>query len=475
MKKKLIFAAVIILVGGFIAFNFVRMNSAEDDGIPRTAPPVHWAYPSTQTIVSRVNARGTVELRDRHLVFPETTAQILTVHVSVGDTVNVGDVLITYDDDVLETLTDQLAQARLALRSAELGLAAAQIGPADTEILAADNQIEQARASISNIEAQLDQIDLQISQTADNIATVRNTLSNTQFLYDGGIVPRVELDNATDALRRIEDQLAILESQRYAIALGLPMAQESERLATAQRDAVLHRNQQPAAVNQAQLQQIAIEQAQLNIAQIQRNIDDFRREEIATISGTVIGVLAEAGEVSIMGRPLMEIADVSHENLVVTVHVPENDSGAISLGQEVEISGGAIGTRRYEGYIQLIHPIAAPRQMGTTIETVVTVEIALAGETALRAGNTVDADIITSISEDTLVVPLMATVSAGGGETFVFVINDDSELERVDVTLGEFSAIYIEVFGIYETSRVVANPTPAMHHDMIVRPIPSLQ
>jgi hypothetical protein len=109
--------------------------------------------------------------------------------------------------------------------------------------------------------------------------------------------------------------------------------------------------------------------------------------------------------------------------------------------------------------------------MGNTVETVVTVEIAISETSRLRAGNTVDADIVTNINEDTLVVPLMSTVSAGAGEVFVYVVTNESTLERRDITLGEFSAMYIEALGIRETDRVVSNPTPAMHDGMVVRPI----
>ncbi|MCL1878207.1 MAG: HlyD family secretion protein [Defluviitaleaceae bacterium] len=473
-KKIAIISVIAVVLIGFVIFNVIMTGQEETDGVPRGATPVHWSYPSMQTITSRVSARGNVELRDRTIVFPVTSAQILEVHVKVGDTVSVGDLLITYDADILETLDDQLAEARLALRSAELGLAATRIGPAEAEIHAAENQIEQARAGIINIEAQLGQIDLQIAQLADGIETAGDTLADMQVLYENGVIARVERDNASDAVRRLEDQLAIAVLQRDSVASGLPMAEEAERLAQTQRDAVINRVTRPEAVNQAYLQQVAIERAQLNIALIERNIADFEHEERATVSGTVINVLVEAGEFSISGRPLLEIADVSNENLVVIVHVPENEAGGLDVGQEVEISSGAIGGHRYAGYIDLIHPLAAPRQMGNTIETVVTAEIAVAETSRIRAGNTVDADIVTGVIEDTLVVPLMSTVSAGGDETFVFVITDESVLERVDVQLGEFSAMYIEAIGIFENSRIVNNPTTLMYEGMIVRPLPSI-
>ncbi|MCL1845212.1 MAG: efflux RND transporter periplasmic adaptor subunit [Defluviitaleaceae bacterium] len=472
-KKIAIISGIAVLVVGFIVFNIVTLGGNEDtDGLPRGATPVHWSYPRTDTIVSRVSARGSVELRERTTVFPTTQAQIFEVHVSVGDEVSEGDLLITYDAEILDTLADQLAEARLALRSAELGLAATRIGPAEAEILLAENQIEQARAGITSIESQLGQLDLQIAQLADNIETARDTLADMQHLYDNGVIARVERDSASEAVRRLEDQFSVLMMQRDSVASGIPMAEEAEMLAIAQLDTVLHRNARPEAVNQAQIQQVAIDRAQLAITQIERRIEEFEHEERAAVSGTVLSVFVEPGEPSLTGRPLMEIADVSNENLVITIYVPENEAGGIDVGQEVEISSGAIGNHRYAGYIDLIHPLAAPRQMGGTVETVVTVEISVAETSRLRAGNTVDADIVTGISEDTLVVPIMST-GGEGGEDFVYVITDESVLERVYVTLGKFSAMHIEADGISANSRIVNNPTRTMYDGMIVRPLPA--
>lgn len=472
-KKIIIALFLVVAAGGFVAFNLFNANRLEaaEGGTARGVLPVNWAYPERMTIVSQVNARGTVELIDRTIVFPETQAQISTVHVSVGDTVAVGDLLISYDDSILDGLHDSLDAARLNLRSAELGLVATRIAPSATELLAAENQIEQARGNIANIEAQLDQIDLQMDQIRDNIRTAEGTRADIALLFENGVATRTELDNATDAVRRLEDQLAITQSQRDSAALGLPLALEGERLAVAQFGAIRDRNAQPAAVNQAELQQVTIEQARLQIAQIERSIEEFEREERSTVAGTVLAVLVEEGEFSVNGRPLMEIADISNNNLVIVVHVPENDAGNIELGQEVEISGAALGGRIYEGYINLIHPIATPRQIGTTLETVVTVEIMARNTGRLRAGLSVDADIVTNINEDTLVVPLMSTLSEGAGINFVYVISGENTLERRDVTLGEFSEMYIEVYGVQDSDMVVSSPAVTMYPGMQVRPL----
>ena len=75
------------------------------------------------------------------------------------------------------------------------------------------------------------------------------------------------------------------------------------------------------------------------------------------------------------------------------------------------------------------------------------------------------------VIEETLVVPLMSTLSEAGGTHFIYVVSDDSTLVRRDVTLGEFSDMYIQVSGVYEDDMIVLNPTPQMYDGMQIRPL----
>ena len=522
MKKnlaKIVIALVVVLgAGGFIAFNLINAGGlAAADGGNRNAIAVTWENPSIQTITTVVNARGTVELVNSTAVFPETQAQIRTIAVNIGDEVQVGDLLITYDDSILETFEDQLIEANLALRSAQLGLASAQLAPlpSDTEILSAENQIDQARTNITTIEAELNHIDLQISQAEqqmelqlaqieqnstlqisqieENLRQAQATRDNVQTLFNAGVSTRVELDNAENSVRNLEDQLNtarrnmtdqldntrrnfedqlnLTRSQRNTATLRLAPAEEAVRLAQAQLSAIQGRTAQPQALNNAQIQQVQIEQAQFRISQIERNIADFAHEERSQVAGTVLSVFMQEGEFSTTARPMFEIADISSDNLVVIVHVPENNAGNLEVGQEVEISGGALGTTVYDGFISVIRPVATRQQIGTTVETAVTVEIIVPNADRLRAGFTIDADIVTNVNEDTMVVPLMSTLSETGGVNYVFVINDNNTLERRDIVIGGFSDMYVEVFGLTFADRIVSNPTMQMFDGMPVRPI----
>jgi HlyD family secretion protein len=471
-KKAIIAVIAVAAAGAFIGVAYYNANQGEEtSGVPRNATPVQWEYPRRETIVSKVNAKGTVEFIRKETVYPSTQAQITKVHVKVGDEVSEGDVLITYDDKVLSTYRDQLAEAELGLRTARLGLQSASIGASNAELLQAEAAIEQARKTIADIEAQLHQFDLSIAQIEDNISTARQNAERMKSLYDAGAATRVEFENAEKSLKQLTDQLESTRSQRASAELGLPIARENERLARVQYETLRNRASQPASVTQQEIQAISIEQAELRVAQIQKNIDEFVGEERAPVSGTVLALNVREGEYGTTGRALMEIADISNKNLVVVVLVPENDAKNIDLGQEAEIKGAALGTDRFAGHISKIYPLAERKQVGNSVETVLTVEITPEEGARLRAGYSIDAVIITKTSVDALAAPLMSIRSDTDGTEFVYVIGSDYTAQRRVVSLGEYSGIYVEVDGVGEDEQIIVNPSGQIQEGVAVRPL----
>lgn len=471
-KKILIFLVVLLVAGGLIAFgvyNASRQQSAT--GIPKNAIPVQLENAHRETIVSRVSAKGSVELADKTTVYPETQARIKQVNVKAGDEVTAGDILLIYDTQALESYRDQLADAELALRSAELALESSRIPPTKTELLQAETQVKQAENTITDIDAQVRQIDLSLVQLSVSIEAAINKVNDTQSLHEQGIVTKTELDNARDALKNLENQLETTQSQRETALLGLPMAQENVRLAKAQYDALANRLKDPKSINQIASQEIAVEQAKLRITQIEKNIADFKPEETAPLSGTVITLYAAEGDVSTSGRALLEIADTSNRNLVIRINVPESDAKNIETGQSVDIKGAALGTDVYNGHISKIHPLAEKKQIGNAMETVLTVEIMPDSDILLRAGYTIDTSIITGTAEDTLVVPLMSTMSDEDGGHFVYIMNEDYSVEKRPVILGEYSGIYVQAAGVTEEDRIILNPSSQIKEGVYVKPI----
>jgi multidrug efflux pump subunit AcrA (membrane-fusion protein) len=472
-KKALIFLAIVLVAGGVIALGVYNATKQQEaTGIPRDAIPVQLESPHRETIVSRVSAKGSVELRETVTLYPETQARISLVHIKEGDAVNAGDLLVTYDAKILDTYRDQLAEAELALASAELSLASAFIPASSTELLQAEAQISQARKVISDIETQVGQIFINISQIEGNIETATLKRDNTQSLYELGIVTKTEMDNASETLKSLENQKETIFAQLNAALADKPMAEENLRLAQAQYNALANRLTDPKTVNQQKTQELAVEQAKLRISQIQKSIDDFIPVEYAPAAGTVLTLYAAEGDMASSGRALMAIADTSLRNLVIRIFVPEGDAKNIAEGQSAEIKGAALGTQSFPGHVGKIHPLAEKRQLGNTVETVLTVEIVSDDPSInLRAGYTVETSITTGTAEDTVVVPLMATLSDADGVHFVYLMQEDYTVEKRPIILGEYAGIYVQAQGVAEHERIILNPSGQIKEGVFVKPI----
>ncbi|MDR1440543.1 MAG: efflux RND transporter periplasmic adaptor subunit [Clostridiales bacterium] len=484
-RKAIVAIAVVAAIGGFIGFaawNAQRGQAGQ--GAPRDAIPAELERAHTETIVSKITAKGAVELVDTVSVYSRTQAVIDKVHVKAGDEVKKGQRLLDYSDKALKTLRDQLADARLALRSAQISLAGAQIPPSEGEIMQAENAVRSADKAVADMRRQAGQADLGVEQAGLALeqlerarASAQEDCADMQALYDAGASTRRELDAALDGLSGAENQLAVARTQLdSALAqlesarAGILAAEESAALARAQRDDVANRLSDPKALNQIEALGVGVEQAEARVAQIQAQIDAYELHEEAPSDGAVLAVYAKEGDVGAQGRQLFDIADVSAGNLAVKVNVPESDARGLAVGQDAEIRGDAIGQTPYPGKVSRISPTAGKMQVGAAMETAVAVELSCEGA-PLKAGYTVDATIITKTTEGAVLVPLMATMSGDGGEYFVFVARDDYSVEKRPVQLGEYSGIHVEARGVADGENVVISPSDRIAEGAFVRPV----
>jgi multidrug resistance efflux pump len=419
-----------------------------------------------------VSAKGGVELVDRVTVYPSTQATIDQIHVRTGDEINEGDLIVTYDPKTLEAYTDQLSEALLALQSAELALAGAKLPPTRTELLQAEAQIRTAQKVITDIEAQAKQVELSIEQLEASLTNAEKRVADTQTLFVMGVATQMELDTAKDAVTGLNSQLDGIHLQMDALLGGIPIAEENVKLAQAQYNTLANRLNDPRTQNQIETLEINVQQMNLRIGMIQKNIDEFKHAEYAPASGTVLMLYAVEGDMAMTGRPLLDMADTSLDNLVIRINVPENDARNIQMGQPAEIKGPALGAQAFDGHVSRIYPLAERKPVGNALETVLTIEIMPDDrDIRLRAGYSIDTVITTGVQENALVVPLMSTLSDPDEGHFVFVMQDDFTIARHFITLGEYSGLYVQAHGITEAERIILNPTNQIREGVSVRPM----
>lgn len=236
-----------------------------------------------------LSASGTIEATQVH-ISPEIGGRVTAVKVKEGDQVKAGDVLVELDSSVLSA---QRAQAAAALSAAKASAAAAQ---ANLDLLKAGPSVEQLAVAQRGI----DQAQLAVDQSN----SAYNDLPAAAVDTPNGKTLKQAIDRAKAALATAQAQYDLLKA-------GARPEQVSAAQAAAE-----------AAQGQAQAAQAALDvlDAQINKLTL-----------TTPINGVVLTRAIEPGEFASPGSILLVIAQL--DALTVTVYLPEDRYGQITLGQ----------------------------------------------------------------------------------------------------------------------------------------------
>lgn len=335
-----------------------------------------------------LTASGTIEATIVN-VAPETAGKVTDVRADEGESVTKGQTLLTLDASLL---TAQQAVASASVDSATAALAAAQTkydqtleaalaaqaaqrakdwqanAPSefdqpnwyieqDQQIAAAQNELEAALADIDDANANLDQVitDLKNSdylQAEQDLAEARAAFVIAEQVKDqaadasdsGGLNEAAQdyYDNALteleDAEEAYNDLMNTDEADDVEYARGqVFVAQQRYDAAYARLLTLQTGANSPAviaagkAVDQAKS---ALAQAEASLALVQAQI--AKLEVSAPMDGVILTRNVEPGEFVQPGAAALAIGDLS--DLTITVYVPENRYGEITLGQTAEVT-----------------------------------------------------------------------------------------------------------------------------------------
>lgn len=250
----------------------------------------------------------------------------------------------------------------------------------DTDTLSA--QLAQAQAGLQSAEAAAESVGSQASLARINLEAAQKLYDRTKALFDSGVVAQSQMDDVTDKLNIAQNQFE---------------------------------NASGPARDQAQA---AISTARANIKNLQVQIDN------ATIRSPLDGILTtrsvNVGQVVSPGVAVISIVDLSTLKLKSTV--TQDLLPLLSVGREMDITVDSYPDSRFKGTIASIGPIAV------NTGEVFPLEVALKNDGGLTAGLSARAAMITKIKG--IVVP-SSSVVRGDGESYVFVIKDNTASKRV--------------------------------------------
>lgn len=411
----------------------------------------------------RVTASGTTVAADPVSIFIELSQEVEEVFAEVGDKVNEGDLLVTYDiEDTQRELKDKLAEANATVENAQISLSELSAPVEGAELLELQNQVVNAEKNIKDTQSQIDSYDIKISQAQTEVDNAKKTMEdNAELLMVGGISQQ-EYDNAQQAYQKAIDTLTQTQNDKQTAELSLQTAELSLQKAQLNLEESQNKASSTATQNSIKKQQNTLETAQRNVSSIQYDINKLTAATYSPISGTVIESNAVEGQMLTDSTVMMKIADLS--NLDVEAYVSEYDIAQIEIGQKVEMTSDGIEGKIYTGTVTKIEPTASTQSTMSGSETVVPIVVHMDNpDELMKPGFSLDLEIIVQDLSDAVYVPLSAVGKNKDNSYYVYKVNENDVLQKTDVTLGstnDTSAV-IES-GITVGEKIVTSPTEDM-------------
>jgi len=392
-RSGLLVILVIASAGLFLYFS--RDNSA---------PPVRLVKVERANLVSNLTTNGKVEPVDAKELRALTPGIVRTIRVKEGEQVKRGQTILELDRG---EASSEVAHAEAELQAAVAALENIQRGGSAAETNELENQIQQARAARDEAARQL---------------------ASSERLLKVNAVPKIEVDEGKDKLRKAEQDLRYLE-QRRTRRFG-------------ERD----REQAQARVNETRA---ALDLARTRLA---------AASVTAPGDGTVYSLPMRVGNFVNRGDLLARVADLSR--LRVRVYVDEPELGRLAAQQDVTVTWDAQPGASWKGKVERLP--AEVVQLNTRSVGQVDCVIESSGENTgqkLLPNVNVNVEINTKSRSGALTLAKEAvfydTGVTGHATRYVFLY-EDGKVRHRDITVGVTTATQVEVLSGLTEGQTVA-------------------
>ncbi|MBQ3379501.1 MAG: efflux RND transporter periplasmic adaptor subunit [Clostridia bacterium] len=388
-KKKTGRIVAIIIIVALVALAIFRVSSSRNNVI---APPQELAINvSTVTVEegtldSYVTISGSIAPKSEVYVVPRVAGKVTAVYVELGQWVNKGQTLFSIDKTDVQA---QLSTASAALESARAAYERTVGGTAEQTIAQLEVAVETSRISYEQ---------------------AQSALERTEALYQAGGATQQAYEQAQSACDLAYQQYQLAQTN-YDLTVNKILG-ENEKSARA-----------------------ALTQAQAAYQTAQNAYNDT--EVKAEVSGYIgMSTVAVGGNVS-QASPPMSIVDISE--VYAEVGLPETVINSIDGSQTVSVEVASIPGEVFTGTITGISPATSA---GTQTYLA---KIAIPNKSGeLKGGMFASVKFRTNSVSGALYLPVSA-VKDSTGESYVYVVGDDSRAQRRVVTEGLTNDEYVEI------------------------------
>jgi membrane fusion protein (multidrug efflux system) len=322
-----------------------------------------WGYYSTRESTDDAQIDGHIDP-----ISARVGGTVVEVNVDDNQVVKAGTVLMRIDPkDYQVSLDRALADASAARANASAAqsgvpimetMSQSRVNTADAGVLAARAGVEAAQKEVAAARAQLGaaqarqrEAEARSQLAQQNLARMkqlvaRDEISQQQFdvTSSDSQVAVAAVDSARAAVAQAEQAVAVAQSHVAQAEAAVSQAQASVQAAQVRPQQIAtSRAEAGSADAKLQLNQAAVEQAQLNLGYTVVR---------APVDGIVSRKSVELGQVIQAGQPLLALVEL--ESIWVTANYKETQLRHMQVGQQAIIKVDAFGGREYDGHVESI-------------------------------------------------------------------------------------------------------------------------
>lgn len=352
MKKTFKILLVLIFIAAVI-FAFLYMFKTSTKELDK----YDVADLEVRNIVTKAVATGSVKPRELIEIKPNISGVISQIHVKEGDVLKSGDLI-----------------------------ASLKVIPNVGSLNAAQQQINSAKITLNNEKIQF---------------------NRTKSLYDQGVIPKQEYDNALMSFQMAQQNLKDAESNYKLAQTGV--APGLENYATTQ----------------------------------------IR----ATISGMILTIPVEIGNMVqeinnfSVGTTIATMADV--KQMIFEGKADESDVGKLKEGMPIKVSIGALPDEKFEGVLNFISP--SGEETNGIVQFEIKADVELKEDVFLRANYSANAEVILSEAKDALSIETAHIRYDENGDAFVEILKPGTEnydqpvYQKKIIKTGISDGVYTEI------------------------------
>jgi HlyD family secretion protein len=395
------------------------------------------------TIAETVSTSGSVRAASSAEVDWQTSGQVGSFNVQIGQTVKSGQKLAKLDPN---TVSSSVLNAQQTLLDAQNNLQTLQQSSLTTtqaqQALAnAQSNLRSAQQALSALQRPTNASDITIKQDQADLELAQVKLQKLLEVYGRRPIKPTNKKKANEVLRITAAQQAVKTAEKnlnwaegHATDTEIAVAQGN--LAVAQSQLADAQRTYDQVKNGVQPKKIAAAEAAVEAAQTIVNEINLT----APISGTVTEIDTRPGSVVSTGTVGARIDDLS--SLYVDVVVSEVEIDKIQVGQPVQLTFTAVPNKTYQGKVTLVGTVG--NSTSGVVNFPVTVQITNP-DAQVKPGMSVIVNIIVAQDNNVLLVPNQAVQTFNGRSTVTEL--HQGQLIPVQVTVGLTNNTTSEITG----------------------------